>query len=397
MDFLFVTHAHMDHIGRIPKLVAEGFKGKIFSTIVTLEISKLMFEDALRIMEFNKKKYGEDPLYKKEDVDNAFRLWETMDYYKEEDVSKDVNVVLTNSGHILGSSMFEFKINDKKILFTGDLGNDASALLKPTDKISDIDYLVIDSVYGDRVHEPIEESRKRFTELILNTIKKNGVVMIPAFSLDRTQEILYLLNNLVESKVIPSIPIYLDSPLGISVTEIYERIKKNMSKEALEQIAGGDNIFDFPKLKFTRNVRESKSISRESGSKIVIAGSGMSTGGRILHHEKRYLSDTNNTLLLVGHQAIGTLGRELEEGANMVEIHGDKISVKAHIEKIQGFSAHKDSDGLIDFVSQTEDTIKNVFVVSGEPKSSLVLIQRIRDYLGVKAEYPKIGNKYYLK
>ena len=221
--------------------------------------------------------------------------------------------------------------------------------------------------------------------------------MIPAFSLERTQEILYLLNNLVETKSIPSVPVFVDSPLAIRVTEVYDRVQRYMSKEAKDQIKSGDDIFAFPNLELTRTSRESRTINEEPNPKIVIAGSGMSTGGRILHHEKRYLPDSKSTLLLVGHQAVGTLGRQLEEGARKVEIDGDMIPVRAHIEKITGFSAHKDSEHLVEFVSQTADSLKRVFVAMGEPKASLALAQKIRDYLDVEAIYPERGKEYELK
>lgn len=396
IGYLFVTHAHMDHIGRIPRLVSGGFSGTIYSTPITYELSKLMFEDALGVMEYKEKEKGEEPLYTRGDVDQMFTLWKTIDFYSKTDITDEISVYLKDSGHILGSSMFEFTINDQKILFTGDLGNDDSALLRPTDEIEGINYMIIDSVYGDRNHEPTKESRERFKHIILDTINRGGSIMIPAFSLDRTQEILYLLNNLVESNEIPPVPVYLDSPLAIKITEVYERIKKHMSREALSQIASGDDIFDFPKLELTRRTQESISISDDPNPKIIIAGSGMSAGGRILYHEKEYLPDPQSTLILVGYQSIGTLGRELEEGARQVKIHEDVIPVRARIEKISGFSAHKDSDNLVAFVSQTSDTLRKVFVVSGEPKSALYLTQRLRDYVGVEALYPQIGKEYEL-
>jgi len=221
--------------------------------------------------------------------------------------------------------------------------------------------------------------------------------MIPAFSLERTQEILFLLNNLVENGDIPSIPVYVDSPLAIRVTEIYKRASQYMSTEVQTHIREGDDVFHFPKLKLARESKESKAINEVPNPKIIIAGSGMSTGGRITHHEKHNLPDPKSTLLLVGYQGVGTLGREIEEGARRVEIHGDMIPVRAHVEKIEGFSSHKDRDHLLSFVDQTSDSLKKVFVVMGEPKSALALVQRINDYLGVSALYPKQGQTYELK
>jgi len=395
------THAHIDHIGLIPKLVRDGFSGVIYSTPVTREIAELMFEDALGIMDYKKREENIEPLYGREDVERAFTLWKAFEYYEPRELADGITLTFRDAGHILGSAMCEFVCSrdgggTTKVLCTGDLGNDKTAILRPTDSVSDIDYLLMDSVYGDRVHEDASERRERFMQIIRDTIGRGGALMVPAFSLERTQDILYLLNDMIEGGHIPSVPVYLDSPLAIRVTEVYRRLQKYMSKAALEKIGSGDNIFDFPKLELTREGYESREINDVPNPKIVIAGSGMSTGGRILHHEKRYLPDEKSTLLLVGYQSVGTLGRTLEDGARDVRIDGHLIPVRARVERLEGFSAHKDADGLMGFVAQTDDTVKRVFVAMGEPKSALTLTQRLRDYLGVDAMHPKEGKEYTL-
>lgn len=399
VGYLCVTHAHMDHIGRIPKLVHDGFEGVIYSTPVTRELAEIMFEDALGVMEYKKKENDDyKPLYEKGDVTKALSLWRTSEYYNVIKLTNSVELTFHDSGHILGSAMCEFVIKDdgehKKFVFTGDLGNESSSILRNADTIKDVDYMLMESVYGDRNHEDANDLRMIFKDVVSNTLEKRGVVMIPAFSIERTQEVLYLLNDLIESRELPSVPVYLDSPLAIEVTEVFQRVQQYMSEEAKARIASGDDIFDFPKLVITRESRESRTINDAPNPKIVIAGSGMSTGGRILHHEKRYLPDENSTLLLVGYQAIGTLGRELEEGAKRVEIDDEVIPVRARIERIQGFSGHMDGDHLVEFVSRNEESLKKVFVTMGEPKSSLALVQRLRDYLGVNALYPTKGKEY---
>jgi metallo-beta-lactamase family protein len=397
---LFITHSHIDHIGRIPKLVKDGFAGTIYSTPETKALAEFMLEDASKIMEEDARLAGILPLYNPENVKKSFELWKGIPYHKETKISDSVSVILRDAGHVLGSSMYLFTLSGGegetvKILFTGDLGNSPSALLPDTEYVTDANYIVMDSVYGDRNHESKEDREKKFKEIVIDTIARKGTIIIPAFSLERTQTILYELNNLIEDHVISSIPVFLDSPLAIKLTTIYEHSDALFNVGVRKEISGGDKIFNFPKLKITARSEDSRHIASTPDPKIIIAGSGMSTGGRILHHEIRYLPDPNATVLLMGYEAVGTLGREIEEGAKEVMINGMKIPVHARIVKIDGYSAHKDSDHLIDFVEHaSEGPLKQVFVVMGEPKASLFLTQRLRDYIGVKAIAPERGKEY---
>ncbi|OGI88165.1 hypothetical protein A2995_00305 [Candidatus Nomurabacteria bacterium RIFCSPLOWO2_01_FULL_33_24] len=396
IDSLIITHAHLDHVGRIPKLIKEGFKGKIFSTPPTKDLAQLMLEDSVQILSRDRENQL-NLIYNKKNIDQAISQWEGVPYHQLIDLGKGLSISLKNTGHILGSAMVEILYNGKKLIFSSDLGHSPSPLLPPAETIDNADYLIIESVYGDRTYGSRELRRSELKKVIEDNCKSKGILIIPIFSLERTQELLFEINGFVENNQIPRIPIFLDSPLAIQFTKVYENYKKYFNKKAQALINSGDDIFDFPGLQLTLMTKESKLIYREPNPKIIIAGSGMSTGGRIIVHERDYLSDPKNTLLLVGYQSLGTLGRIIQDGAKEVFIFKKRVPVRAKIVTIRGYSGHKDSDGLLKFVQQMEGKLKQVFVVMGEPKSSLFLAQRIRDNLNIKARSPKAGESVELE
>lgn len=399
VDFVMITHAHLDHIGRLPKLVKEGFRGKIFATAPTIDFTRLMLEDSQKILEEKAEKEGIVPPFEYSDIEEVMSLFSPVEYDESFEVSDGIQVCFREAGHILGSAIIEFKIRnlesgekrETKIVFSGDLGNQYEPIIRPPAIIKDADYLIVESAYGDREHETAEECQEKVEDVAEEIIKRKGVLLIPSFALERTQELLFHFNNLVEHSKIPVLPIFLDSPLALKATEVYKKYPQYYNEETKKLIASGDDIFKFPNLHLTATTNQSKDISKFVSPKIIIAGSGMSQGGRILHHEVNYLPDPNNILLIISYQAQGTLGRRLKEGEKNVRILDREVKVLAKVARIDGYSAHADHKMLFNWVANSKSTLKKVFIVQGEQGPADFLAQKIKDHLGIEAIVPNAG------
>lgn len=398
IDALIVTHAHTDHIGRIPKLIHDGFRGHIYSTAPTRAIAIEMFQDMIGLLAQDAKDAGLPPLYTHADIQTALSLWKTVPYHSHVELGSGVSATLFDAGHVLGSALVQISWGGKSFMFSGDLGNTPTILLRETETFMAPDGMIVESVYGDRNHTGVESRTADLEAVIEDTVRAGGTLMIPAFSLERTQELLFELNNLIEQGRTPRIPVYLDSPLAIKLTEIYRHSSDFFNDHIRSIIKAGDDIFTFPGLVVTTSTDDSKGINNVPSPKIIIAGSGMMNGGRILHHAMRYLPDPKSTLLLVGYQAPGTLGRLLVDGTSSVRIFGEDIPVRARIRSISGYSGHKGSDGLVEFVRNISDNheLKQVFCAMGEPRSSMFLAQRLRDEIGINAIVPMAGESHQL-
>ncbi len=398
IDALVVTHAHLDHVGRIPKLVRDGFRGKIFMTPPTKDLAELILRDSVTILRKDAERRSIAPLYGEQDVDMTFSLVETLEYHTEKQIVPGFSCYLHNTGHILGSA--SVRITDEEgtsIALTGDIGNSPSPLLPDWEPVTDADALVMESVYGDRVHPPQQRRVEVLAETLKQAIAKNGVILIPAFSLERTQLMLYELSNFFAEGSLPQIPVFLDSPLAIHVTDMYEKWGPTyFKKETEDEMKREGSIFEFPFLKKTLSHEESLAIEKVLGPKIIIAGAGMSHGGRIGKWEARYLPDPSSTLIIVGYQAPGSPGRRISEGASSVRIAGSEVRIKAKVENLEGWSAHADRDELLKFAEAAlaGKRTKTIFTALGEPSAARFLAQRIHDYLGARAIVPDFGQTW---
>ena len=397
IDAVLITHAHIDHTGRLPRLYKAGFRGEIYSTPPTKDFAEQLLIDSEHLLNKNAQEKNLEPVYSIDDVNKTMALWRTINY-RQKFMIKDFEIEFYDAGHILGSSFISVAAESKKIVFSGDLGNIAAPLVKDTELLPEADYVLTESTYGNRIHEDLKIRKDIIENLIENTFKSGGALLIPAFAMERTQDLLFELNELVENGRVPKVPIFIDSPLAIRLTSIYKKYSNGdyIDDESLFLIRKGDAIFDFPGLKLTLTSEQSKEINNIKGPKVIIAGSGMSQGGRMLPHEMRYLSDPKSAMLFIGYQAKGSLGRQILDGAKSVKIFGVEVAVNCRVISISGYSAHADQKKIIDWLAPVKSSLKKVFVVQGEEDQSLPLAEKIQDVLAVEAVVPSKGDEFVL-
>lgn len=384
IDYLFLTHAHIDHSGKLPLLSKMGFNGKIFTTVATGELCSIMLQDSAHIQEFeaewkNRKRQraGEDlyePLYTIEDAQRIMKRFVTFEYNQIISVCDGIKIRFIDVGHLLGSASIEVWIEEedvsKKLVFSGDIGNLNQPLIRDPQYITEADYVVMESTYGDRNHGPAPDYVQELADIIKETFDRGGNVVIPSFAVGRTQELLYFLRDIVNNNRIPGyseIPVYVDSPLAVEATNVFNKnVKGYFDEEAMSLINQGINPITFPGLKISVTSDESKAINFDSRSKVIISASGMCDAGRIRHHLKHNLWRAESTIVFVGFQAIGTLGRSLLEGTKTVKLFGESITVNANIVRLHGISGHADQAGLLRWLSAFKNKPERVFVVHGE-------------------------------
>lgn len=391
VDAALITHAHLDHTGRLPKLAREGFRGRIYATPPTVKLAQIVVEDAAQIMQEDAERDGTPVLYSPEDMRRAFDAMVGLDYSRWVTIG-DLSFRFRDAGHIFGSAFIEIReIEGAHIAFSGDLGNERVPVLRETAQLAETDVLVMESTYGNRVHEDESTRRTMLHEAITKTIQRNGVLIIPAFAIERTQQVLYELNRLVENGLIPRVNIYLDSPMAIKATEVIKEFPEYYDAEALRLVSSGDDLFAFEGLHKTLKREDSKTINAAPRPKVIIAGSGMMNGGRILHHLVRYLGDDRSTVLIIGYQAEGTLGRRLYEGEKHVTVLEQRIEVRANIESIGAYSAHADQNKLVRWVGEAARRPRHVYCVHGDEGASVALATRLQHEFALKADVPRGG------
>ena len=420
IDFMLLTHAHIDHSGRIPKLYVEGYRNPVITTKATRDLCSIMLPDSGHIQEQeiewrNKKRMREGkealpPLYTAEDAIHTMEIFKPVNYDEIVEIDPNIQVRFNDAGHMLGSAIIEVWVTENgkqtKAVFTGDLGNNDIPLLSSPTMIETADYLVMESTYGSRLHMRNDDKASLFLDIVSETLDKGGTVVIPSFAVGRTQEILYEINNLKDEhqdeelkkkyQTLMRVPVYVDSPLAISATEIFKENANLFDEETQAIIQRGDNPLEFPGLQFTRTADESKALNEQKESSIIISASGMCEVGRIKHHLKHHLWDPNSTILFVGYQAPGTLGRRLVDGEKMVKTFGEEIAVNARIEYIEGYSGHADQEWLLNFVYSFITKPKHIFLVHGEIESQEVLKEKILENVNIPVTIPDYGQTYTL-
>ncbi|MDP3724782.1 MAG: MBL fold metallo-hydrolase [bacterium] len=395
LSAVILTHAHLDHCGRIPRLCAEKLRCPIYTTAPTLDLAEFILLDAAEISVHRSKRSGRPSLYTPADVHGSMRHFTPIAYHEEVRVGPDVSFHLIDAGHILGSASIVVRAEGKTIVFSGDLGNTPAPIIRPTEYPDHADIAIIETTYGDRLHHGREDRRETLKAAFQKTINEKGVLLIPAFAMERTQELLHEIDHFIEHQEIPAIPVFLDSPLAIELTHVFEKHVAFYGEKERQHFSY-DNFYKFPSFEMTATQEDGRMIEQTPPPKVIIAGSGMLQGGRILGHAARYLPSSTTTLLIVGYQAEGTLGRRLLDGEKRVRINGREIDIRAHIEEIDAYSAHADQKQLLTWLQHIHPTPLKIFLTHGEPTPSRVFAEKVKLSFGIDATIPREGLSYIL-
>jgi metallo-beta-lactamase family protein len=405
LDALLLTHAHLDHCGLVPKLVREGFQGRIYCTAATADIAEVMLLDSAKLQEedaeFKKKRheregrrgrFPEVPLYTADDVQASLPLFSPLPYRKTLQLGNGIKATFFNAGHVLGSAMVLVTTSEgaveRTVLFSGDVGRWNAPMLQDPTLFAEADYVIVESTYGDRLHESFADVSKRFAEEINLTLKAGGNIVVPSFALERAQELLYYLDELTMQHRVPQLKVFLDSPMAASINKIFERHPELYDQEMTRLVHSHRSPFELPGLRIVQTVEESKAINAVKSGAMIIAGSGMCTGGRIKHHLVTNISRPESTILFVGYQAVGTLGRQIVDDAETVRILGQYHPVRARVAQIHGFSAHADRDELFRWLSGLKRAPKHVFITHGEPEVAESFANLLREETGWEVSIP---------
>ena len=409
MDLVLLTHAHIDHSGNLPLIARLGFKGPVYTTLATADLCEVMLPDSAHIQEEDWRhdfkrwtRQGRQgpppaPLYQMEDVEAVLKLFRPVQYDETVEVAPGIKARWRDSGHILGAAGIELWVEENgqttKLVFSGDIGHVNRPLLRDPTLYDEADFVVMESTYGNRRHEPVTTQQDTLRDILRYADRNRSHIIVPSFAVGRTQELLYALNQIIEHKLAPRIPVFVDSPLAISATEISQRHPECFDDETRALLAQGDDPMDFPGLTLTHTVAQSKAINQMKGPLMIIASSGMCTGGRIRHHLQNHLDHGKDILLFVGYQAAGTLGRYIRDGHPQVKLFGEKVQVRARVRSLSAFSAHADADGLLAWLKPIQGP-RAVFVVHGEEEAALDFAALSHRELGAPTLVPEFGETF---
>lgn len=410
LDFMLLSHAHVDHSGLIPRLCKQGFNQPIYSTKATVKLSEISLPDSGYIQEMeaewrNRKRLrqglsAEEPLYTVDDALESLKIFVSCDYEQEFQPAPGVKVRFQDAGHIMGSAIIEIWVTEgnetTKVVFSGDLGQKNQPIIEDPTYVQEADYILVESTYGSRLHQAGEDRTELLQKVIMEMLSTGGNLIIPAFAVGRTQDLLYHIKNLLMSGKIPRVPVYIDSPMAVSVTKVYRESQEYYDAETMNMLKKNANPFEFEGLHFVSTVEESKLLNQNANRSIIISASGMCEAGRILHHLKHNLWRADSHVLFAGYQAEGTLGRRLLEGAKVVKIMGDEVNVQAKIHSIDGFSAHADQDDILDWLGGFENPPRGLFLVHGEYAAQQELAARVQEKFGFIPDIPTMGESFAL-